>query len=95
LIAFLTQMPILLFFGARFDLLFGFNQTDAGWHLLLLLLLLVPILNILWFVTGMALLVSRVRNKNAAFSFWLPLIALFFLMEAVAIDIYLLSQMRM
>ena len=47
---FLTQLTILFYVGGALDLLFGFNQTNAGFNTLLLLFVLVPLLNLFWVI---------------------------------------------
>ncbi len=91
----LTQLPILLFIGGTLDLLFGFNQTSAGFDTLLFLFFVVPILNLSWLIAEIRLAVKMSRPRNWLMSFLLPGIALFFFIESIAIDLYLLSQMRM
>jgi hypothetical protein len=46
----LTQLPLILFWGAKFDMLFGFNHTDSGFAVLLLLFVAVPLLNLCWLI---------------------------------------------
>ena len=88
-------MPILLYVGAKFDLLFGFNHTDAGFNTLLFLFFLVPLLNLSWLIAEITLSVKLSRHQDRAKPFLIPSIALFFFMESIAIDLYLLSQARM
>jgi len=92
---FLTQLPMILFIGGKFDLLFGFNQTHSAFTLLLSLFVLVPLLNLAWLIIEITLSVKLFRHRNRALSFLLPLIAVFFIAESIAIDLYLLSQARM
>ncbi len=63
--------------------------------MLLYLFVVVPLFNLAWFVTEIILSVKRFKHRSRAVSFLMPLMAGFFLMESVAIDLYLLSQMRM
>ena len=92
---FLTQLPIILYVGAAFDLIFGFNRMDAGFTILLILFVLVPLLNLSWLITEIILSVKLLRHRNRAVSVLMPLIAAFFFMESIAIDLYLISQARM
>jgi hypothetical protein len=91
----LTQLPLILFVGAKFDLIFGFNRMDSGFTLLLYLFLLVPPLNLSWLITEIIRSVKLFRRQRKAVSFLMPCMALFFLMESIAIDLYLLSHARM
>jgi hypothetical protein len=86
---------MILFIGGKFDLLFGFNQTHSGFTLLISLFVLAPLLNLAWLIIEITLSVKLFRHRNRAFSFLLPLIAVFFFVESIAIDLYLLSQARM
>lgn len=47
---FLTQLPLILFWGAKFDMLFGFNRMDSGFAVLLMLFISVPLLNMCWLI---------------------------------------------
>jgi hypothetical protein len=91
----LTQLPMILFVGGTFDLLFGFNQTHAGFITLLFLFVSVPFLNLFWLIIEITLSVKMSKHQVRAVSFLMPIIAIFFLMESIAIDLYLLSQARM
>ncbi len=92
---FFTQLPMILFIGGKYDLLFGFNQTHSGFTLLISLFVLVPLLNLAWLIIEITLSVKLFGHRNKALSFLLPLIAVFFFAESIAIDLYLLSQARM
>ncbi|MET0025356.1 MAG: hypothetical protein ABW085_13910 [Sedimenticola sp.] len=65
----ITQLPIILFVAGSKDLLFGFNQTDAGFTTLVLLFLLVPVMNLLWIALEVRLLVARTRAQGELASF--------------------------
>jgi hypothetical protein len=86
---------MILFIGGKFDLLFGFNQTDSGFTLLLSLFVLVPLLNLAWLIIEITLSVKLFRHRDIAVPILMPLIAVFFLLESIAIDLYLISQARM
>jgi hypothetical protein len=90
----LTQAPLVLFVGAKYDLLFGFNRTDGGFGVLLLLFVSVPLLNLSWLIIEVirAFRSSRPRREAA---FLGPLVALCFLLESFAIDLYIASHARM
>ena len=88
-------MPLILFVGAAFDLFFGFNRLDSGFTMLVFLFVLVPLVNLAWLVTEIILSVKLFRQRGRAVVFLIPLIAAFFLVESIAIDLYILSQARM
>jgi hypothetical protein len=91
----LTLLPLIIFVGAKFDLIFGFNRTDSGFALLLLFFLLVPPLNLAWIITEIIRSVKFSRQQIRAATFLMPLIAFFFLVESIAIDLYIASHARM
>jgi hypothetical protein len=92
---FLPQLLILLMIGARFDLLFGFNRTDTGFTTLLFLFVLVPIINLIWLIVEIITSVRVAKRQNRSISFLLPGLALFFFLESVFIDIFMLLYARM
>lgn len=68
---------------------------DAGFTILLFLFILGPLLNLSWFIAEIAVSVKRSRQRVGAVAIIMPSMAAFFLMESVAIDLYLISQARM
>jgi len=91
----LPQVLILLFIGARFDLLFGFNRTDAGFNTLLFLFVLVPTINLIWLIVEIIISMRAAKRHDRRMSFLLPGLALFFFLEALLIDFYILLHARM
>ena len=70
---------MVLFIGGKFDLLFGFNQADSGFILLLSLFVLVFLLNLAWLIIiEIMLSVKLFRHREIAVSILVPLIAVFF-----------------
>ena len=92
---FLTQLPLILFIGGKFDLIFGFNRLDSGFTLLLFLFILAPLLNLSWIITEIIRSVKYSKQKSKAMTFLMPLIAVFFFVESIAIDLYIASHARM
>ena len=92
---FLTQLPLVLFVGGKFDLIFGFNRMDSGFALLLFLIVLVPLLNLSWIIIEIIRSFKLSRHKNRAATLLMPLISTFFFVESIAIDIYIASHARM
>ena len=92
---FLTQVPLILFVGAKFDLIFGFNRMDSGFTILLSLFVLLPFLNMSWLLTEIIRSVKSFRHQKSAVTFIMPLIAVFFLIKSIAIDLYIASHARM
>lgn len=91
----LTQLPILYFEAGRRDMLGGFNQTDEGFGLLIGLFIVVPLVNLVWLGVETSKTFKKTREVGFNKSLPLPFVALFFLLEALAIDLYLLSHLRM
>ena len=91
----MTQVPLILFVGAKFDLLFGFNRLDSGFGLLLSLFVGVPLFNLSWVIVETVQSVRVFRRRGGIASFFTPLVALLFLAESIAIDLYILSHARM
>lgn len=95
LVALLPQLLILLDAGARFDLLGGLNRTDAGFGILMALFLVAPVATLLLLVVEIIRYVLRTRRKDPARSFRMPALAIFLFLEALAIDGYIVSQLKM
>jgi len=91
----LTQLPLILFIGAAYDLIFGFNRMDARFSVLLFLFVFVPVLNLIWTISEIVRSVKLRKKQNRAISYLMPLMAVFFLAESIAVDLYILSQARM
>ena len=91
----LTQLPLLLFFGGTHDLLFGFNQTSEGFSTMIGLFIIVPITNLTWLGVETKRTFKLTREKGFNKSLPIPFIALFFFLEALAIDYFLMTQVRM
>ena len=86
---------MILFLGGKFDLIFGFNRMDSGFSLLLFLFLLVPPLNLAWIITEIIRSVKFSKQQIGVATFLMPLIAAFFFVESIAIDLYIASHARM
>ena len=91
----MTQLPLILFIGAAYDLSFGFNRMDAGFSVLLFLFVFVPIINLIWTISEIVRSVKLRKKRNQAISYLMPFMAVFFLAESLAVDLYILSQARM
>lgn len=94
-VASLPQVLILLFVGGTCDLLGGFNRTDAGFSTLIALFLVTPVATLVLLVVEIVRYIRQVRRKVATRSFSMPAVAIFLFFEALAADLYILSQFRM
>jgi hypothetical protein len=91
----LPQLIILLILGASFDLLLGFNRTDAGFNTLLFLFVLSPVVALIWFIVETANSIRLAKRINKRVSFLLPGLAFFFFLESLAIDFYMILSFKM
>lgn len=86
---------MILFIGAKFDLIFGFNRMDSGFGLLIFLFVFIPLLNLSWVITETIRSFKFSRHQSKAETFLMPFIAVAFLIESLAIDLYIASHARM
>lgn len=86
---------MLLFLGARYDFIFGFNRMDSGFDILLVLFVFVPLLNLFWVIIEIVRSCKRFMYQSRIVSFLMPLIAFLLLAEAIAVDLYIASYARM
>ena len=91
----MTQLTLILFVGGKYDLLFGFNRLDGGFTLLLSLFVLVPLLNLSWIITEIIFSVKLFHRRKRTLALLFPLVAVFFFIESLAIDLYLMSHAQM
>jgi len=90
----LPQVILLLLLGGRFDLLGGWNHTDAASGTLMLLFVVTPLVAAAWWIVE--LLAYRASAKTGLHPspgrVWLAAIVL---VESLAIDLFILSQLEM
>lgn len=68
---------------------------DAGFTILLLLFVSVPLLNVSWFVAELIRSIRFSRNQSRSEALLMPLIAVFFFVESIIIDLYIASHAKM
>lgn len=68
---------------------------ESGFDLLVLLFVLAPLLNLSWLFTEIIRSVKFYRNQTIAVTLLMPLTAIFFLTESIAVDLYIASHARM
>ena len=95
IVALLPQVLILLLIGGSHDLLFGLNRTDAGFGILLALFLVTPVATLVLLVVEVIRYVLQAKRKDPAKSFMMPAVAIFLFLEALAVDLYIVSTLRM
>ncbi|HEY7656636.1 MAG TPA: hypothetical protein VH881_07215 [Burkholderiales bacterium] len=94
-VALLPQVLILLLVGGSFDLLGGFNRTDAGFSTLIALFLVAPVATLALLVAETVRYLLLAKRKDAVRSFSMAAVAILLFLEALGVDLYLLSQLRM
>lgn len=91
----LPQVLIILILGGRFDLLFGLNHTETGFMLFITVALVSPVVVALLMSVELILYSYRQRDLNSRPSFRMPAISIILVIETLALDIYILSLVRM
>ena len=81
--------------GGRLDLLGGWNHTDSGFGVLILLFFATPLATAILLVVEAIQYRKDARREDPTRSFLLPGLAIFLFLEALALDLYILSQLRM
>ena len=97
-VAALPQLLLLMLVGGRFDLLGGWNRTDSAFGVLIALFVVTP------FATAALVVVEIFRHRRRSRrdsgtesfrSFRMVALAVFLLLEALAVDLLVLSQTHM
>ena len=90
-----TQLPLILFAGAKYDVIFGFNRIDSGLTVIIFLSLFAPIFNLSWLIVEVIRMVKGSRQAGAGLRFWMPLLSMICLIESIAIVYYIALHARM
>ena len=91
----MPQLMGLLMLGGWLDLLAGWNKKDSALGVLIVLFLITPVLTSGYMITE---LIVRRRKRSCGLQpgpFLWPAIAILLFIEALALDIFVLSQLRM
>ena len=94
-VAALPQLLLLLLAGARLDLLGGFNRTDAGFGVVVALFLVTPVATAALVVVEAMRRRRRLRQDGVTRSSGMLAFAIFLLLEALAVNLFILTQVRM
>jgi hypothetical protein len=94
-VALLPQAIILLLIGGRFDWLGGFNRTDAGFSTLIALFLVTPVATAVLLLVEVVRYLMEIRRKAPDRTFATAALAFVLFLEALAVDVYLIFQVRM
>lgn len=81
--------------GARLDLLGGWNRTDSGFGVLILLFFVTPLATAILLVVEAIRYRKHLTKESATGSLFMPGLAIVLFLEALVLDLYILSQLRM
>jgi len=95
IVALLPQILLLLLVGGKLDLLGGWNHTDSAFGVLIALFLVTPLATAILLVVETIRYRRHVKRERETRSFLMPGLATLLFLEALAIDIFILSQLRM
>jgi len=95
IIASLPQILAFLLVGGRLDLLGGWNRTDSALGVLILLFFVTPVATAILLVVETVRYFRHGKRGIEPRSFLMPGLAIALFLEALAIDLFILSQLRM
>ena len=94
-VAVLPQILVLLLLGGALDLLGGFNHTDAGFSVLILLFLINPLACLVLLIIELINYRRfKILNKGTGSLLWRN-IAIILFSESFATNLFILSQLKM
>ena len=91
----LPQVLILLLVGGRYDLLGGWNHTDAALFTLMSLFLLNPLLTLSLLVVETRQYFKARKTAPGRTLLRKPVLAIVLFIEALATDLFILTQLKM
>ena len=91
----LPQLLVLLLAGAYFDLLGGWNHGDSAFGTLMVLFLLAPLSTLVLLVAEGARYIRSLRQEHRRRTARAIILATVLLVEALALDLLVISQARM
>ena len=91
----LPQLLILLPLAASLDLLGGWNHTDAGFNTMLLLFLVVPMVTLALLIAEVITYRRSHQQKPKQSSLFRVRLAIFLCAETLAINLAILTQVRL
>lgn len=91
----LPQILLFLLIGARLDLLGGWNHEPGSLSILIMLFLVSPFFTAVLLYSESVRYYRQLRSKDGAQSILLPGLALLIFIEALSIDGYILTTLRM
>ena len=81
--------------GGKLDLLGGWNRADSGFSVLILLFFATPLATAVLLTAEAIRYRQHLTKENTTASFMMPGVAILLFLEALALDLYILSQLRM
>lgn len=94
-VAALPQLLLVLLAGAWLDLLGGFNRTDAGFGVVVALFFVTPVAATALLVVDFVLRRRQLRHDPRTPASRMVSFAVFLLLEALALNLFILTQVRM
>ncbi len=91
----LPQILVLMLLGAWLDLLGGWNHTDSAFSTLILLFIFSPIVTLILLIVETIKYRKLANRERETKSFLMPGLAIFLFVEALVINVFILSQLRM
>ncbi len=91
----IPQILVLLVFGAQLDLLGGWNNTNGAFLIVIVLFLLSPIVTATLLISETVKYWKQKKSRHGTQSLLMFGLAVFFFVEALVIDSFILSQLRM
>ena len=95
IVASLPQILLLLLEGGTLDLLGGWNRTDSAFGVLIALFPVTPVATAILLVVETIRYRRHVKRERETRSFLMPGFAILLFLEALAIDLFILSLVRM
>ena len=93
----LPQLLLLQFLGSMYDFIGGWNRVPGASfiNILIILFLLNPVVTIAWVIAEPLRYFRQEKNKNGLQCLLMTLLALLLFIESLAIDYFILTQIRM
>ncbi len=91
----LPQIFLFLIIGARLDWLGGWNHESRSFDIMVMLFIVIPIFTAALLFGESVRYYRKVKSKDETRSILLPVLALLIFIEALSIDFYMLTQLRM
>ena len=93
----LPQLLILQFLGSMYDFIGGWNRATDGSFIkvLIILFLLNPVVTMAWAIAEPVRYFRQEKNQNGLRCLLMTILALLLFIESLAIDYFILTQIRM